>query len=123
LTGYWFPGVRASGASREIGARSTPGAEIPLLGLCLGFQYSVIEYSPERAWVKKDAGGKGRGRDDVIAFSRAGERWTILAARLAWGTTGYVGEGTGAMQLYGAREIVERTGTVRVNRDYIRKRF
>ena len=83
--------------------------KIPLLGLCLGFQMSVVEYARHvLGWENATSAELGEGRH-VIAILPEQQSITDLGGTMRLGNYPVtIRENTLAMQLYGQREITER---------------
>jgi CTP synthase len=82
---------------------------IPLLGLCLGFQLAVVEFSRHvLGWDDATSAEMGEGRH-VIAILPEQEGVTDLGGTMRLGNYPVtLKEHTLAMQIYGQKEIVER---------------
>jgi CTP synthase len=83
--------------------------KIPLLGLCLGFQLSVVEYARNvLGWEDATSAEIGEGRH-VIAILPEQEGVTDLGGTMRLGDYPVtLKEGSLAMKIYGRKEIIER---------------
>jgi len=83
--------------------------KIPFLGLCLGFQLSVVEYARHvLGWEDATSAELGEGRH-VIAILPEQKDVSDMGGTMRLGDYPIqVKEGTMAMELYGQKEIVER---------------
>lgn len=83
--------------------------KVPFLGLCLGFQLSVVEYARNvLGWEDATSAELGEGRH-VIAILPEQKDVTDLGGTMRLGNYPIqINEGTLAMELYGNEEIVER---------------
>jgi CTP synthase len=82
---------------------------IPFLGLCLGFQLAVIEYSRNKLGIADATSGEFGEGSQVIALLPEQEGLEELGGTMRLGDyTADLNEGTRAMNLYGQKVIVER---------------
>ena len=82
---------------------------IPFLGLCLGFQLAVIEYSRNKLGIADATSGEFGEGSQVIALLPEQEGLEELGGTMRLGDyTADLHEGTRAMDLYGQKVIVER---------------
>ncbi len=82
---------------------------IPFLGLCLGFQLAVIEYSRNKLGIADATSGEFGEGSQVIALLPEQEGLEELGGTMRLGDyTADLQEGTRAMDLYGQKVIVER---------------
>ncbi len=123
-----FDGILIPGGFGPRGLEGKIGAigyarthRIPLLGLCLGFQLAVVEFSRNvLGWNDATSAEMGEGRH-VIAILPEQEGVTDLGGTMRLGNYPVtLEEGTLAMQIYGKKEIVERhRHRYEVNPEYI----
>lgn len=111
-----FDGILVPGGFGKRGIEGKIGAislarthKIPFLGLCLGFQLSVVEFSRNvLGWEDATSAEIGEGRH-VIAILPEQEEITDLGGTMRLGDYPVtLKEGTLAMEVYGEKEIVER---------------
>jgi CTP synthase len=117
-------GFGKRGIEGKIGAIEYARQEkIPMLGLCLGFQLSVVEYARNVLGISDATSQEFGEGTHVIALLPEQESITDLGGTMRLGNySSTIKDGTLAMKLYGNREIVERhRHRYEVNPDYIGK--